>query len=216
MSPKEAPEASSSKMIQGTCHARPGRPRTHTATAVRTGTQRMTPADATPASTSILAHKLGLLPAVRFFTDEDGTHCVAVSLSGVHGAGREMLLNVTDWRHISETVSPWFQVVRMSGVDYVVSSSKAAVEIARQNGRKMSSLFLARYLAQPGAGLNVGFANGDRLDCRRSNLIVRTRSEHSKTNVETQRAKQLQRAAEQRAAMAAANAAAQAQAGVAA
>ena len=122
-------------------------------------------------SASIIAHQLGFLPAVERFTHRDSTPCVRVALGGLHGAGRTMTMDETDWRHISETISPWWQVQKMSGVEYVVASSGKAAEIAKQSGR-CTTLFLARHLMQPGAGLNVRFRNNDRLDLRRSNLVV--------------------------------------------
>ncbi len=43
-------------------------------------------------------------PAVRHL-ELNGVPVVAVGLSGIHGYGREMLLDLTDWNHVSSTIT---------------------------------------------------------------------------------------------------------------
>ena len=162
------------------------------------------PANSGRSPTSILAHQLGFLPNVRRFECE-GAACVAVSLSGLHGAGREMMLDDADWNNVSTAISPWWQVVKLPGGEYVVCSNSTAIEIAKRTS-KVRMLFLGRYLANPPAGSNVRFTNDNRLDLRRASLAVVTRSEHSRMNVAIRNARTMQRHAEMAAAMAQQNA----------
>ena len=170
-------------------------------------TTTTTPATNAAAATSLVAHQLGFLPTVRPFTSDDGTAAVAVSLCGLYGAGREMMLDEADWHHISETISPWWGVHRQGNIDYVTCSATIAIEIACRTS-KARALFLGRYLANPAPDLFVRFVNGDHLDCRRANLAVVTRSEHSRANGAALRARKMQQWAETAAAVAAANEAA--------
>ncbi len=149
---------------------------------------------------TITQHKL---PKVRRFKSDDGVPAVSVELNGMHGTGRQVILDEADWRTVSETVSPWWQVHRVGGVEYVVCTSRIAVEIVRRTGNG-TMLFLSRLITQPAPGMMVGFANGDRFDCRRANLIVGTRAALPKAAQETRR----ERERSLLAAMAAANAAA--------
>ena len=144
------------------------------------------------------------LPSVRRVT-LDGTPCVAVSLKGCHGAGREMILDEADWRHVSENISPWWSILRAGRLEYVVSSAPRAVKLAQATS-KVSMLVLARHLMKPQPGKTVRCLNGNNLDLRRANLIVGSRSALGKVNAANAREVATRRDEELRAAMAAANA----------
>ena len=134
------------------------------------------------APSPVVGYQAEHLPTVRHLSAPDGVPHVAVSLSGLYGAGREMLLDCSDWEHVSASISPWWQITRMPrGVEYVTCCNLVALAIAKRTS-KSSALFLARYLASPEPGQVVRWANGNRLDNRQANLVAVSRSEHSRIN----------------------------------
>jgi hypothetical protein len=163
--------------------------------------------DATPAAPTITPPELLSLPApaVRPVVI-NGVSCVAVELSGVHGFGREMLLDADDWTRVSTEITQFWSVAKINGKDYVYSGTTTAAAIARQTS-KSTMLHLARFLAQPGKGQNVRFIDGDNLNLTRGNLAIVDRSTHSRLNGVKRRANTLRREAERRASAAQAPAA---------
>ncbi len=143
------------------------------------------------------------LPQVRRLT-VDGASCVAVELTGKRGAGREMLLDLSTWLRISEDVTPWWGLQVISGYECVTSTTKAALAAA---GITSGMAFMSRLVAEPAPAMIVSFKNKNRLDIRKSNLIVGTRNELAACARGAGRKNNGARAAEVRAAVVAANAA---------
>ena len=110
----------------------------------------------------------------------EGQPCIRVSLNGCHGAGKFMLLDVSEWRNIERLFGSTWVLMPMGcrgGAPRffkVVTGRKDAIKKVDPAQAPCGILFLARWLV--GAThrwQHVGHINGDSTDLRRANLRVR-------------------------------------------
>jgi hypothetical protein len=95
----------------------------------------------------------------------DSVQAVHVPLGGAHGAGRFMVLDAEDWRHVSRTWGcRWFLTMRPGGREYVVGTPPK-----RLRG-DWPSVMLARLITSARRGELVQHRDGDALNLRRANL----------------------------------------------
>jgi hypothetical protein len=116
------------------------------------------------------------VPPVRY-GEIDGDAVVYVGLQGL-AFGLEMTLDADDWEMVSAITPAWTTsgLRRLSGhVGYVTSGRKEAAPLADQPKSRVPLATLARVLTGASKCEVVRYANGDRLDLRRANLVIQDR-----------------------------------------
>jgi hypothetical protein len=84
--------------------------------------------------------------------------------------GKDRLVAVVDDADIERVMlGRWWLSTHASGERYIVGR-------VADPGVRTPLIYLHHYLTEPPPGAHVTFANGNTLDCRRSNLLVNSRS----------------------------------------
>lgn len=101
--------------------------------------------------------------APEFTTDADGQQLVHVALANTD---QRATLYAEDYqRWLAAGFSPYWSLCDVGyGIQYVLASARTA-------GNKHRSLTVARWIADAGKGQRVRYADGDRLNLRRENLV---------------------------------------------
>lgn len=102
--------------------------------------------------------------APQFTTDADGNRLAHIALAHTH---ERATLHAEDYeRVLAQGFSPYWAIASTGGRHrYVLVQARSPSNVGR-------SLTVARLVAQAGKGQRVGYADGDRLNLRRENLVL--------------------------------------------
>lgn len=107
----------------------------------------------------------------------DGATAVYVELTGRHGKGREMLLDLADWTMAQRLTAWWTVCTNSKGNLHVGSGKRGLPALLGKPSSAHPRTALARVLTDAGQGQVVWFTNGSAFDLRRTNMELVSRAE---------------------------------------